>query len=149
MNNFLQIDREDVGQTVWEDSRYLSLISIRVATTIVGTDCVCRSIRMVIDADAQATALSIDGIGAYDHELHSFPGLPFVRATHVRPTSCVWEDGDGEASHPPTRGRLTRGSLKSLLFCLAIHDVGDREDPIEGRRMHFPDFGRRVRCDHP
>ena len=49
------------------------------------------------DTDYQATALSIDGIGTYDHvlrnammtKLHNVPGLrdlsPFVRATYMRP----------------------------------------------------------------
>ena len=88
------------------------------------------------DADAQATALSIDGIGAYDHVLrsammekvHSVPGLrgllPFVRTTYVKPTRYVWEDGDG-VKHQihQAEGGEQGDPLMPLLFCLAIHDA--------------------------
>ena len=65
-------------------------------STRAGTDCVSHAIRLMTDTDHQATVLSIDGIGAYDHvlrsammaQLHSVRGLSdlllFVRATSSR-----------------------------------------------------------------
>ena len=88
------------------------------------------------DTDHEATVLSIDGIGAYDHvlrsamvaKLHSVPGLsdllPFVRATYSRPTKYVWEDGDG-VKHiiHQAEGGEQGDPLMPLLFCLAVHDA--------------------------
>ena len=101
-------------------------------STRAGTDCVGHAVRLMTDADA----LSIDGIGAYDHVLrsammekvHSVPYLggllPFVRTTYVRPTSYVLEDGDG-VKHQihQAEGGEQGDPLMPLLFCLAIHDA--------------------------
>ena len=50
--------------------------------------------------------------------------LPFVRTTYVRPTSYVWEDGDG-VKHQihQAEGGEQGDPLMPLLFCLAIHDA--------------------------
>ena len=118
-------------------------------STRAGTDCVGHAVRLMTDADAQATALSIDGIGAYDHvlrsaimeKLHSVPGLrgllPFVRTTYVRPTSYVWEDGDVKHQIHQAEGGEQGDPLMPLLFCLA-----ERAESSEARRVHFRLSGR-------
>ena len=67
-------------------------------STRAGTDCVGHAVRTATDRDPQATVLSIDGIGAYDHvhrsamlgkllEVPSLRGLlPFVRAAFLEPS---------------------------------------------------------------
>ena len=98
-------------------------------STRAGTDCVGHAVRLMTDADPRNTVLSIDGIGAYDHVLRSammtkknnVPDLrgflPFVRSTYGRPTSYVWEDGEGnEAHNPPSRGRGARRSVNAPAF---------------------------------
>ena len=65
--------------------------------------------------DPQATVLSIDGIGAYDHvhrsamlgkllEVPSFRGLlPFVRAAYLEPSRYKWADAEGgQTRHLPS-----------------------------------------------
>ena len=76
-------------------------------STRAGVDCVGHAVRVATEADAEATVLSIDGIGAYDHvhrsamlnKLLEIPGLrgllPFVRATYGQPTCYKWKDLDG------------------------------------------------------
>ena len=61
-------------------------------------------------------------------KLHSVPGLrgllAFVRTTYVRPTTYVWEDGDG-VKHQihQAEGGEQGDPLMPLLFRLAIHDA--------------------------
>ena len=64
-------------------------------STRAGVDCVGHVVRATADADGEATLLSIDGVGAYDHELRSSmlaklfevprlrPLLPFVRSIYA------------------------------------------------------------------
>ena len=76
-------------------------------STRAGTDAVAHLIRAATDLDPQATVLSLDGIGAYDH-VHraSFframaddpslrPLLPSVRLWYGRTSTHVWKDQDG------------------------------------------------------
>ena len=76
-------------------------------STRAGTDCVGHLLRAATDADPQATILSVDGVGAYDHVLRStmlerlmhMPTakamLPFVRLSYGTPSRCSWVDADG------------------------------------------------------
>ena len=67
-------------------------------------DCVGHAVRVATDQNTEATVLSIDGVGAYDHVLRSsmmsklrdtasLQGLlPFVRAVYSRPSCYKWRD---------------------------------------------------------
>ena len=60
-------------------------------STRAGVDCVGHAVRVATEADAEATVLSIDGIGAYDHvhrsamlnKLLEIPGLPLVTSGRI------------------------------------------------------------------
>ena len=77
-------------------------------STRAGTDCVGHMVRAATDADAAATVLSVDGIGAYDHisrsamleRLNRIPKaraiLPFVRLSYGRPSTYSWWDQNGD-----------------------------------------------------
>ena len=77
-------------------------------STRAGVDCVGHVVRATTDADCEATLLSIDGVGAYDHVFRSsvlaklleVPGLrpllPFVRSIYARPSRYVWQDDVGQ-----------------------------------------------------
>ena len=76
-------------------------------STRAGVDCVGHVVRATTDADCEATLLSIDGVGAYDHvlvlsrqKLLEVPGLrpllPFVRSIYARPSRYVWQDDVGQ-----------------------------------------------------
>ena len=88
------------------------------------------------DANPNATILSEDGIGAYDHVLrsammckfHSVPGLrgllPFVRSTYAHPTSYRWQDAVGVMHQVhQAEGGEQGDPLMPLLFSLAMHDA--------------------------
>ena len=69
-----------------------------------GTDCVGHLLRVATDADPEATVLSVDGIGAYNHvhraamlsRLLEMPRarslLPFVRLSYGQPSQYTWQD---------------------------------------------------------
>ena len=105
-------------------------------STRAGTECVAHMFRAATDADARATALSVDGIGAYDHVLRSamlgklarLPKaseiLPFVRLSYAQPSEYVWEDDEGTTHRVPQGEGGEQGDpLMPLLFALAIHDA--------------------------
>ena len=72
-----------------------------------GVDCVGHAGRVATDQNTEATVLSIDGVGAYDHVLRSLmmsklrdtPSLqgllPVVRAVYSRPSCYKWRDSSG------------------------------------------------------
>ena len=110
-------------------------ISIRLVNS-AGTDCVGHAVRAMTDADPNATILSIDGIGAYDHvlrsammsKLYSVPELrgllPFVRSTYAHPKSYRWQDAVGVTHQVhQVEGGEQGDPLMPLLFSLAIHDA--------------------------
>ena len=105
-------------------------------STRAGTDCVGHPVRVMTDADPDATILSIDGVGAYDHvlrsammnKLHDVPGLrallPFVRSTYANTTRYTWEDAAGVRHQiHQAEGGEQGDPLMPLLFSLAIHDA--------------------------
>ena len=105
-------------------------------STRAGTDCVGHAVMAMTDADPDATILSIDGIGAYDHVLRSammskllsVPGLrgllPFVRSTYSHPTSYWWQDAVSVTHQVhQAEGGEQGDPLMPLLFSLAIHDA--------------------------
>ena len=104
-------------------------------STRAGTDCVGHAVRIATDRDPQATVLSIDGIGAYDHvhrsamlgkllEVPSLRGLlPFVCAAYLEPSRYKWADAEG-VRHDICQAEGGQGDpLMPLLFSLAIHNA--------------------------
>ena len=77
-------------------------------STKSGGECIAHSLQALTDIDRRATVLSIDGIGAFDlisrgamlDGLRSVAGgdsvLPFVVQFFGNPSSCLWDDDDGE-----------------------------------------------------
>ena len=105
-------------------------------STRAGTDCVGHAVRFATDANPEATVLSIDGVGAYDHvyrsammekllEVPSLQGLlPFVRSTYLQPSSYKWVDSEGVRHDIQQHEGGEQGDpLMPLLFSLAIHDA--------------------------
>ena len=64
----------------------------RLFMTRAGTDCAGHAVRAATEADPQATVLSIDGVGAYDHvhlsammaKLLEIPSLRGLREAYFR-----------------------------------------------------------------
>ena len=105
-------------------------------STRAGTDCVGHMFRAITDADPNATIVSVDGIGAYDHifraemlsKLCHVPEaagmVPFLRLSYGHPSEYLWSDDSG-ATH-----RILQGDggeqgdpLMPLLFSLGIHEA--------------------------
>ena len=74
-------------------------------STRAGTDCVGHAVRTATDRDPQATVLSIDGIGAYDH-VHRSAMMGKLLAFRVGSHSFVQRS----LSRPGTSGPTQRGS---------------------------------------
>ena len=120
-------------------------------STRAGTDCVGHAIRAATDADHEATVLSIDGVGAYDHvnrsvmlskllEIPSLqPLLPFVRAANSEPTRYKWQDDEGHRHDIEQHEGGEQGDpLMPLLFSLAIHNALEAvKEELEAGEMLF------------
>ena len=94
-------------------------------STRAGTDCVGHLLRAATDANPNATILTVDGIGAYDHVLRSamlgrlaaMPSarslLPFVRMSYAQQSCYQWFN-DGAALvchwHPGRIGGSSSGT---------------------------------------
>ena len=105
-------------------------------STRAGTDCVGHAVRFATDANPEATVLSIDGVGAYDHvyrsammekllEVPSLQGLlPFVRSIYLQPSCYKWVDSEGMRHDIQQHEGGEQGDpLMPLLFSLAIHNA--------------------------
>ena len=105
-------------------------------STRAGTDCVGHAVRAATEANPQATVLSIDGVGAYDHvhrsammakllEIPALRGLiPFVRSSYGQPSCYKWTDADGvQHDIHQHEGGEQGDPLMPLLFSLAIHNA--------------------------
>ena len=76
-------------------------------STRAGTDCVGHLLRAATDVNPNATVLSVDGVGAYDHILRAammnrlarMPNakalLPFVLLSYSAPSEYDWHDDEG------------------------------------------------------
>ena len=76
-------------------------------STRAGTDCVGHLLRAATDVNPNATVLSVDGVGAYDHILRAammsrlarMPNakalLPFVLLSYSAPSEYDWYDDEG------------------------------------------------------
>ena len=120
-------------------------------STRAGTDCVGHAIRAATDADHEATVLSIDGVGAYDHvhrsamlskllEVPSLqPLMPFVRAAYTEPTPYKWQDDEGHRHDIEQHESGEQGDpLMPLLFSLAIHNaLAAVKEELEAGEMLF------------
>ena len=102
-------------------------------STRAGMDCVGHAIRAMTDQNPQATVLSIDGIGVYDHVLRSVmmvggsptaPGVGSFCPVHPRtPTRCAWEDEHGTRREVVQHEGGEQGDpLMPLLTSLAVHN---------------------------
>ena len=93
--------------------------------TRAGCECVAHVLQHLTDGDAQATNLSVDGIGAFDlvsrnAMLQGLMGiedgrkvLPFVRTFYGQPSNFIWEDEMGDL-HDIHQGR---GASKRTRSC--------------------------------
>ena len=101
-------------------------------STRAGTDCVGHLLRAATDANLNATILTVDGIGAYDHVLRSamlgrlaaMPSarslLPFVRMSYAQQSCYQWFDDGGEAREvTQAEGGEQGNPLMPLLFAIA------------------------------
>ena len=102
-------------------------------STRAGTDCVGHLLRAATDANPNATILTVDGIGAYDHVLRSamlvrlaaMPSarslLPFVRMSYAQQSCYQWFDDFGEAREvTQADGGELGDPLMPLLFAIGI-----------------------------
>ena len=102
-------------------------------STRAGTDCVGHLLRAATDADPDATVLSVDGIGAYDHvhraamlsRLLEMPRarslLPFVRLSYGQPSQYTWQDESGQdRTVVQAEGGEQGDPLMPLLFSIGI-----------------------------
>ena len=91
-------------------------------TTRAGRECVAHVLQHLTDGDAQATILSVNGIGAFDlvsrnamlQGLMSIEDggkvLPFVRTFYGQPYNFIWEDERSDVhDNSPGGGRRARG----------------------------------------
>ena len=98
------------------------------------TDCVGHFLRAATDSDSQATILSVDGVGAFDHVLRStmlerlmrMPTaramLPFVRLSYGTPSRYSWVDATGRQRFvTQAEGGEQGDPLMPLLFSVGIH----------------------------
>ena len=126
--------------------------------TRTGTECVSHILQTLVESDADATIVSIDGIGAFDlvsrnamlrglKEMDTGDRvLPFVRRFYGQLSLHIWEDqvGDVQDIHQGEGG--DQGDpLMPLLFSLAMHPslVSTGDLLREGEKL-FCLFGRRV-----
>ena len=92
------------------------------------------AVRAATDEKPEATVLSIDGVGAYDHvhrsammaklrDTQSLQGLlPFVRSVYFRPSCYKWSTRNCHDIHQHEGGEQGN-SIMPLLCSLAIHDA--------------------------
>ena len=103
-------------------------------STRAGAEALTRAVRARLALDDQATVVSIDGIGAYDHvsraailaALHRNPHLtgllPYVRQFYSSPSSYVWYDRHRTAHHVAQGEGGEQGDpLMPCLFAAALH----------------------------
>ena len=102
-------------------------------STRAGTEAVIRLLRAATEADARATVLSVDAVGAFDHVARQSmlnallerrdlrPLLPYARQFYAAPSSYTWYDGFG-AAHDIVQGEGGEQGdpLMPALFSLAI-----------------------------
>ena len=116
-------------------------------STKAGCECVAHIIQTMTDQDAEATVVSIDGVGAYDlisqvllEGLLTMDSgdqiLPFVRMFYGSPSTYVWEDEMGNPQDiPQGEGGEQGDPLMPLLFALglyrALRSVPERLEPSE------------------
>ena len=103
-------------------------------STRAGTECLARILRAATEADHEATVLSVDGVGAFDHvsrasmfsQLASHerlaPLLPYVRQFYGQASQYLWYDDNG-AAHVVEQGEGGEQGdpLMPGLFALAQH----------------------------
>ena len=105
-------------------------------STRAGVDCVGHAVRFATDVDPEATVVSIDGVGAYDHvsrsammsKLWETPSLekllPFVSSVYGRPSCYKWRDSEGVCHEIHQHEGGEQGDpLMPLLFSLAVHNA--------------------------
>ena len=108
------------------------------------------AVRVMTETNPDATLLSIDGVGAYDHVLRSammaklleVPGLrpllPFVRSIYSQPSRYVWQDEEGNLHEiRQHEGGEQRDPLMPLLFSLAIHNAFNeaKQEMLDGEEL--------------
>ena len=124
-------------------------------TTKSGCECIAHIAQALTDLDANATLLSVDGIGAFDlisrsamlQGLLEVDGggsvLPFVRQFYGSPSTCWWDDDEG-VTHEIVEGEAGEQGdpLMPALFALGQHEalvaVSERLLPTE-RLLAFHD----------
>ena len=102
-------------------------------STRAGTDCVGHMLRAATDSDPDATILSVDGIGAYDHvpraallgRLATMPRardiLPFVCLSYANPSLYNWwDDAVRKRTIVQAEGGEQGDPLMPLLFSIGL-----------------------------
>ena len=103
-------------------------------STKAGCECVAHIVQALTDQDANATVVTVDGIGAYDLISRSalLQGLlrmedgdqilPFARCFYGSPSTYLWEDELGNTQEiPQGEGGEQGDPLMPMLFSLAEH----------------------------
>ena len=126
---------QDLGEAIQQVEAACAPFQFALSTR-AGVDCVGHAVRVMTETNPDATLLSIDGVGAYDHVLRSammaklleVPGLrpllPFVRSIYSQPSRYVWRDEAGDLHEIRQHEGGEQGDpLMPLLFSLAIHNA--------------------------
>ena len=116
------------------------------------------AIRAAIDADHEATVLSIDGVGAYDDvhrsamlskplEVPSLQSLlPFVRVAYTEPTRHKWQDEEGHRHDiEQHEGGERRSFDASVVQSCNPQRIGGRQRRVGSRRDVVRVLGRHIR----
>ena len=105
-------------------------------STRAGTDCVGHMLRAATDVNPNATVLSVDGVGAYDHVLRAAmlgrlarmtnakALLPFVLLSYSEPSKYDWHDDEGRRrTVTQAEGGEQGDPLMPLLFSIGIQSA--------------------------
>ena len=115
-----------------------------------GCECVAHMLQSITDFDPEATIISIDGVGAYDHISRNamLEGLqrmedgdqlvPFVRCFYGSPSTFLWEDEMVTHEIHQGEGGESGDPLMPLLFALGQHkSLVEAQARLRGNEIVF------------
>ena len=131
---FRRLIARTIAQEIGETVQSAAALYQYALKTRAGTECVSHILQTLVESDADATIVSIDGIGAFDlvsrnamlrglKEMDTGDRvLPFVRRFYGQPSLHIWEDEVGDVQDIPQGEGGDQGDpLMPLLFSLAMH----------------------------